>query len=113
MQVMEYYQSMNMRNARTRCNYSTPQPIRAKNDRRITFGENMPIEKDDHRTMPSRDWREHTPLVGNRKRVLKGVDGIYRDKTGAVLEQVSLITGAMEPVRTIEDLKRYYKYYNC
>ncbi len=111
-QVMEDYQSMNMRNAKTRNNYLTPQTIVEKRNRRITFGENMITNIDDHQTMSNRNWREHTSHVGTRKRVLKGADGIYRDKTGVKLELVSLITGLKEPVRTLEDLKRYYKYYN-
>ena len=86
--------------------------LKEKNARSITFGENRTSTIDNHDNMSSDEWRRKKPYVSNRMRVMKGVDGIYRDKTGAVLEQVSLITGAMEPIKTAEDLLRYCKYWN-
>jgi hypothetical protein len=104
-QVAEDYQSMNMRkhSGRERCdsrnyNYNTTRYDDGGSNSRDSFGYNG--EK------VVRHFKKRKP-----RRATQGDDGIYRDMEGNKLEQASLISGAMEPVRTINDMKRYYKYY--
>ncbi len=112
-QVMEDYQNMSMRRARNRNQYFTPQMTRGRGNRRTSFEGNRTVNSDDREDVISHSGHRQATVRETRRRATKGEDGIYRDMSGKMLQQVSLITGMNEPVRTIEDLKRYYKYYYC
>ncbi len=98
-ETAEDYQTMNMRKYYGREQHRKPTNASNRGNRRTLFG---------HRN----HGHDRTSDNPRHKRAMKGEDGAYRDMSGNILQQISMITGKIEPVVTTDDLKRYYKYYN-